>query len=72
MRHPPLAGSAAEVVGGTHVTRAERTVCDDSCVRVAHSSYAARPAAIGSKVLVRIYAQRIEIRDLQTGALLRT
>jgi hypothetical protein len=50
----------------------ERTVCDDSCVRVQHSSYAARPAAIGSKVLVRIYAQRIEIRELRSGALLRT
>ena len=48
-----------------------RTVCDDSCVRVDHSSYAARPAAIGSKVLVRIFERRIEIRDLQ-GALLRT
>ena len=36
------------------------------------SSYAARPAAIGSKVLVRIYAKRIEIRDLASGALLRT
>ena len=36
-----------------------------------HSSYAARPAAIGSKVLVRIFERRIEIRDLQ-GALLRT
>ena len=35
-----------------------------------HSSYA-RPAAIGSKVLVRIYAQRIEIRDI-LRALLRT
>jgi hypothetical protein len=34
---------------------AVRTVCDDSCVRVDHSSYAARPASIGSKVLVRIY-----------------
>lgn len=27
-----------------------RTVCDDGCVRVAHCSYAARPAAIGIKV----------------------
>jgi transposase len=55
-----------------YFSEAERTVCDDSCVRVQHSSYAARPAAIGSKVLVRIYAQRIEIRDIHTGALLRT
>jgi hypothetical protein len=54
-----------------YFTQGVRTVCDDSCVRVDHSSYAARPAAIGSKVLVRIFERRIEIRDLQ-GALLRT
>jgi transposase len=50
----------------------ERTVYDDGCVRVDHSSYAARPATIGSKVLVRIYARRLEIREPSTGALLRT
>ena len=50
----------------------QRTVCDDGCVRVAHCSYAARPASIGSKVLVRIFKQRLEIRDLQTQVLLRT
>ena len=50
----------------------QRTVCDDGCVRVAHCSYAARPAAIGTKVLVRIFERRLEIRDLQTRALLRT
>ena len=41
-------------------------------MRVDHSSYAARPAAIGAKVLVRVYTQRIEIRDIRSGALLRT
>ena len=51
---------------------ATRTVCDDSCVRVDHSSYAARPAPIGAHVLVRIFTRRIEIRDLQSHALLRT
>jgi hypothetical protein len=60
------------LLGMQYFSEAERTVCDDSCVRVDHSSYAARPAAIGSKVLVRIYAQRIEIRDIHTRALLRT
>ena len=50
----------------------QRTVCDDGCVRVAHCSYAARPAAIGSKVLVRIFEHRLEIRDPRTQALLRT
>jgi hypothetical protein len=48
------------------------TVCDDTCVRVDHSSYAARPAPIGSLVLVRKFARRLEIRNLQTQALLRT
>lgn len=63
---------ALPLLGMQYFNEAVRTVCDDSCVRVDHSSYAARPAAIGSKVLVRIYAQRIEIRDINTGALLRT
>jgi len=60
------------LLGMQYFDEVQRSVCDDSCVRVQHSSYAARPAPIGSKVLVRIYAQRIEIRDLQTNALLRT
>ena len=63
---------ALPLLGMQYFNEAVRTVCDDSCVRVDHSSYAARPAAIGSKVLVRIYAKRIEIRDLASGALLRT
>jgi hypothetical protein len=41
-------------------------------VRVDHSSYAARPAAIGGRVLVRLFEHRIEIRDIRTQALLRT
>lgn len=49
----------------------QRTVCDDTCIRVAHSSYAARPARIGSKVLVRIYEHHLEIRDLKTLEVLR-
>lgn len=63
---------ALPLLGMQYFDEVERTVCDDSCVRVQHSSYAARPAAIGSKVLVRIYAQRLEIRDIHTGSLLRT
>ncbi len=59
------------LLGMQYFTQGVRTVCDDSCVRVDHSSYAARPAAIGSKVLVRIFERRIEIRDLQ-GTLLHT
>ncbi len=49
-----------------------RTVCDDTCVLVEHSSYAARPARIGTKVLVRIFDRHLEIRDRATKALLRT
>ena len=30
------------------------TVCDDTTVRVDSSNYAARPAAIGAKLLVRL------------------
>ena len=63
---------ALPLLGMQYFHDVERTVCDDSCVRVDHSSYAARPARIGSKVRVRIYAQRIEIRDLQSGTLVRT
>jgi transposase len=55
-----------------YFTDHQRTVCDDGCVRVDHCSYAARPATIGSKVLVRLYERRLEIRDQQTQALLRT
>ena len=60
------------LMGMQYFTEAQRTVCDDSCVRVDHSSYAARPAPIGSKVLVRVFEHRIEIRDLTSQALLRT
>ena len=49
-----------------------RTVSDDTTVRVDSSSYAARPAGIGSKVLVRLYEHLVEIRELGTQALLRT
>lgn len=55
-----------------YFTESQRTVCDDSCIRVDHSSYAARPAPIGSRVLVRIFERKIEIREFRTQALLRT
>jgi hypothetical protein len=60
------------LLGMQYFIEAQRSVCDDSCVRVDHSSYAARPAPIGSRVLVRVFEHRIEIRDLKTQALLRT
>jgi len=49
-----------------------RTVGDDTTIEVDHNSYAARPAPIGSIVLIRIYDLEIEIRDFKTQALLRT
>ena len=55
-----------------YFSQEQRTVCDDGCVRVDHSSYSARPVAIGAKVLVRIFERRIEIRELASGQLVRT
>jgi transposase len=55
-----------------YFTESIRTVWDDTTVRVDNSSYAARPAPIGSTVLVRLYETVIEIRDHKTQALLRT
>jgi hypothetical protein len=55
-----------------YFTEQQRCVNDDTCVRVDHSSYAARPAAIGSLVLVRLFEHRLEIRSLKDGQLLRT
>ena len=53
-----------------YFTESIRTVWDDTTVRVDNSSYAARPAPIGSTVLVRLYEHSIEIRDHKTQALL--
>ena len=49
-----------------------RTVCDDTTVRVDSSNYAARPAAIGAKVVVRLSSNLVEIRTLGSLTLLRT
>lgn len=49
-----------------------RTVYTDGCVRIDHSSYAARPARIGSKVLVRLFKRRIEILNPDSKVLIRT
>ncbi len=58
--------------GFQYFTECERTVCDDTCVRIDHSSYAARPARIGSIVLIRLFEHHLEIRDLPSQSLLRT
>ena len=59
------------LTGMQFFTEEQRTVYDDSCVRIDHSSYAARPAPIGSIVLVRLFAHKIEIRERRSHALLR-
>jgi hypothetical protein len=46
-------------------------VQDDRTVQVNDSGYAARPARIGSVVIVRIFERELEIRDMTTMALLR-
>jgi hypothetical protein len=63
---------ALPVTGMQYFTQEQRTVYDDSCVQVGYSSYAARPAAIGSLVLVRLFEHRLEIRNIKTHALIRT
>jgi hypothetical protein len=50
------------LLGMQYFTEGQYTARDDSCVRVDHSSYASRPAIIGSRVLVRLFARRLEIR----------
>ena len=59
------------IEGFRYFTEGSRTVLDDTTVQVDGAWYAARPAAIGSMVLVRLYAHEIEIRDLKTLALIR-
>ncbi|NYT57292.1 IS21 family transposase, partial [Eoetvoesiella caeni] len=63
---------ALPISGVQYFKEAQRTVCDDTCIRVDHSSYAARPARIGSRVLVRLFDHYLEIRELGTQALIRT
>lgn len=48
-----------------------RTVGDDTTIQVGNAWYAARPAPIGSVVLIRRYEHELEIRDLQTLELIR-
>jgi transposase len=48
-----------------------RKVQDDRTVQVKESWYAARPALIGSEVIVRIFEREFEIRDIATLSLLR-
>jgi transposase len=54
-----------------YFTECVRTVQDDTTVQVDGAWYAARPAGIGSQVLVRCFLHEIEIRDLQSLVLIR-
>lgn len=54
-----------------YFTEGTRTVGDDTTIQVESAWYAARPAAIGSEVIVRIYELEIEIRDYKTLAFIR-
>lgn len=62
---------ALPIEGFRYFSEGTRTVQDDTTVQVDGAWYAARPAPIGSQVLVRLYAHEIEIRDWQTLALIR-
>lgn len=59
------------IEGFRYFTDSVHTVQDDGTVQKDYAWYAARPAAIGSQVIVRAYAHEIEIRDLKTLDLIR-
>ncbi len=59
------------IEGFRYFTEGTRTVQDDTTVQVEGAWYAARPAPIGSLVLIRLYTHELEIRDLQTLELIR-
>lgn len=54
-----------------YFTECVRTVQDDTTVQVDGAWYAARPAGIGTQVLVRCFDHVIEIRNLSSLALIR-
>ena len=62
---------ALPLEGFRYFKEGTRTVQDDCTVQVSSAWYAARPARIGSDVLVRLYETELEIRDLQTLTLIR-
>jgi hypothetical protein len=57
--------------GFHYFTDGVRTVQDDTTIQVDGAWYAARPARIGEKVVVRLYEMSLEIRDLNTLELIR-
>jgi transposase len=57
--------------GFRYFVEGERTVGDDTTIQVDSAWYAARPARIGSQVLIRVYERELEIRDRHTLELIR-
>jgi len=62
---------ALPLEGFRYFEEGTRTVGDDTTIQVDNAWYAARPARIGSEVLIRLYQRELEIRDLHTLALIR-
>ena len=62
---------ALPLEGFRYFEEGTRTVQDDTTIQVDHAWYAARPARIGARVLIRLYETELEIRDLQTLELIR-
>lgn len=59
------------IEGFRYFEEGTRTVQDDTTIQVQGAWYAARPARIGTQVLVRLYEREIEIHDLKTLELIR-
>ena len=62
---------ALPLEGFRYFVEGTRTVGDDTTIQVDSAWYAARPAPIGSNVLIRLYEHELEIRDLHTLELIR-
>jgi len=62
---------ALPLEGMRYFEEGTRTVGDDTTIQVGNAWYAARPAPIGSRVLIRRYERELEIRDVQTLELIR-
>ena len=62
---------ALPLEGFRYFVEGTRTVGDDTTIQVDSAWYAARPARIGSVVLIRVYQRELEIRDRHTLELIR-
>lgn len=59
------------VEGFGYFEEGTRTVGDDTTIQVDSAWYAARPAPIGSQVLIRLFERELEIREVDTLELIR-